>query len=90
MLTAKAFSEAATILSEYRDGHIGVARGAKGPLPPKILENIVILCCERRFSKQNNVKSNVLARLKYLGHAPQIFSWPPQFFSLFPVEVRLS
>jgi len=42
----------------------GEARGAM--LPPKVLENIVILCFERRFSKQNNVfhlKSNI---------------WPPQ------------
>jgi len=42
---------------------IGVARGAKRAMPPKVLENIVILCFERRFSKQNNVirlKSNIL------------------------------
>jgi len=42
---------------------IGVARGAKGPCPPKFLENIVILCLDRRFSKQNGVislKSNIL------------------------------
>ena len=40
---------------------IGVARGAMGPL--KSFENIVILCFERRFSKQNSVirlKSNIL------------------------------
>ena len=39
---------------------IGVARGA---MPPKILENIDILCFERRFSKQNSVirlKSSIL------------------------------
>jgi len=38
--------------------------GDKGPSPPKFLENIVILCFERRFSKQNSVirlKSNILA-----------------------------
>jgi len=49
---------------------IGVARGAKGLWPPKFLENIVILCFERRFSKQNSVfclKANVL---------------PPQFVCL--------
>jgi len=44
---------------------IGVAKGgAKGPCPPKYLENIVISCFERRFSKQNSVirlKSNILA-----------------------------
>jgi len=48
---------------------IGLARGdQRGHVPPKCLENIVILCFERRFSKQNNVirlKSNILA--------PQIF-----------------
>jgi len=42
---------------------IGVSRGAKGAVPPKkCLENIVILCFERRFSKQNSVirlKSNI-------------------------------
>ena len=41
---------------------IGVARGGRGAMPPKYLENIVILCFERRFSKQNNVirlKSNI-------------------------------
>jgi len=38
-------------------------------MPPKFLENIVILCFERRFSKQNIViglKSNILAP-KFLG-----------------------
>jgi len=43
---------------------IGVARrGGKGAMPPKFLEKIVILCFERRFSKQNSVirlKSNIL------------------------------
>jgi len=29
--------------------------GGKGIMPPKFLENIVILCFERRFSKQNSV-----------------------------------
>ena len=56
---------------------IGVARGAKGDmLSPKFLENIVILCFERRFSKQNSVirlKSNILD--------PPIF-WPSQIFGL--------
>jgi len=39
-------------------------RTAKGPCPPKFLENIVILCFERCFSKRNSVirlKSNILA-----------------------------
>jgi len=42
---------------------IGVARGDKRYMPPKCSENIVILCFERRFSKQNSVirlKSSIL------------------------------
>jgi len=42
----------------------------RGHGPPKFLENIVILCFERRFSKQNSVirlKSNILP--------PQNFDW---------------
>jgi len=45
----------------------GVARGA---MPPKFLENIVILSFERRFSKQNRairLKSTILAPPKFLG-----------------------
>jgi len=45
--------------------------GTKGPCQsPKCLENIVIVCFERRFSKQNSViwlKSNILALPKFLG-----------------------
>jgi len=56
---------------------IGVARGAKGAMPPlKFLENIVILCFERRFAKQNSVirlKSNILA--------PPNFLVPPNFWA---------
>jgi len=47
----------------------------KGPFPPKFLENIVILCFERRFSKQNSVirqKSNFLPP-KFLGW---LHHWP--------------
>ena len=43
-------------------------RGAKGAMPPRCLENIVILCFERRFSKQNSVirlKSNILPPPKF-------------------------
>jgi len=39
-------------------------------VPPKVLENIVILCFESRFSKQNSVirlKSHILAPPKFLG-----------------------
>jgi len=47
----------------------------KGPWPPTFLENIVILCFERRFSKQNRVVrliSNILA--------PPQFFWPSPNF----------
>ena len=54
---------------------IGIARGAKGPCsPPKYLENIVILCFERRFSKQNSVirpKSSIFRPQNFL--APTIY-----------------
>ena len=38
-------------------------RSQGAPCPPKFLENIVILCFEKRFSKQNRVirlRSNIL------------------------------
>jgi len=45
---------------------------AKEAMPPlKFLENIVILCFERPFSKQNSVirlKSNIVPPPKFLGH----------------------
>jgi len=52
--------------------NIGVDRGGqRGYVPPKFLENLVILCFERRFSKQNSViclKSNILPPPpKFLG-----------------------
>jgi len=55
---------------------IGVARGGpKGPwLPRKFLENIVILCFKRRFSKQNSV-----IRLKSYTLAPTNFFGPHNF-----------
>jgi len=46
-------------------------------MPPKFLDNIVILCIERRFSKQNSVirlKSNILLPLKFFG-PPKFFGW---------------
>ena len=49
---------------------IGVTRGGQRGHTPKFLENIVTLCLERRFSKQNSVirpKSNILAPPKFLG-----------------------
>ena len=50
-----------------------------GPRPPKFLENIVILCFERRFSKQNSVirlKSNIVPPKKFLGWLRQCFPVP--------------
>jgi len=49
--------------------------GERGYAPPKFLENIVILCVERRFSKQNSVirlKSNI---------CPPKFFGPPNFWA---------
>jgi len=54
---------------------IGAARwGQRGHAPPKFLENIVILCFERRFSKQNSAirrKSDILVPPKkfFAGYA---------------------
>jgi len=48
-----------------------------GPCLPKFLEDMVILCFDRRFSKQNRVislKSNILAPLKFLGYATVMVS----------------
>ena len=56
----------------------------KGAMPPpKFVENIVILCFERRFSKQNSVirlKSNILVPLK-------IFGLPPIFGLAMPLHM---
>ena len=53
--------------------------GERGHDTPKFLENIVILCIERRFSKQNSV-----IRLKSNTLAPQIFGLAtPLFGGLF-------
>jgi len=46
-------------------------------MPPKFLENIVILCFEKRFSKQNSVihlKSNYVAPQKIFG-PPKFMGW---------------
>jgi len=48
---------------------------AKGPCPPKFLENIVILCFERRFFKQNSV-----IRLQSHILVPRKVFWPPPNF----------
>ena len=48
---------------------VSVARGAKMDVPLEFLENTVILCFERRFSKQNSVirlTSNILVPSKFL------------------------
>jgi len=53
---------------------IDLARGAYGAIPPsKFLENIVILCFERRYGKQNNIihlKSNIRDRTNF---CPPVF-----------------
>ena len=58
---------------------ISAARGdQRGHAPPKCLENMVILCFERHFSKQCSVirpKSNILA-------PPKIYFSPPQISGL--------
>jgi len=50
---------------------IGVARGAKeAMIPKKFKKYIVILCFEKRFSKQNSVirlKSNIMGSRNFLG-----------------------
>ena len=62
----------------FQTASIRESRGGKGAIPPKLLENRVILCFERRFYKQNSVirlKSSILLR-------PQIFFTPPQISGL--------
>ena len=52
--------------------------GQKGPCPPKFLENIVILCFERRFSRQNSViclKSNILPPPQIFGLTTPLHAW---------------
>ena len=52
------------------DCTIGVAMGGQRGHAPKFVENIVILCFEIRFSKQNTIirlKSNILAPAKFWG-----------------------
>jgi len=48
-----------------------LSQGDKGAMAlPKFLENIIILCFERRFSKQNSVirlQSNIFDSPKFLG-----------------------
>jgi len=56
---------------EELDYRIGVSRGGqRGHGLLKVSENILILCFERHFPKQNSVirlKSNILAPPKFLG-----------------------
>jgi len=60
-----------------KGGIIGIERGGQwGHSPKKILENIIILCFERRFSKQNSVirlKPNILPTQNFLP--PQKIFW---------------
>jgi len=65
-------------------GHRRIQEGQRGYAPPKFLENIDILCIERRFSKQNSVirlKSNILASK---------FFAPPNFWAGYATGVGLS
>ena len=65
-------------------GHRRIQEGQRGHAPPKFLENIDILCIERRFSKQNSVirlKSNILASK---------FFAPPNFWAGYATGVGLS
>jgi len=66
-------------------GSTGVARGGqRGHAPPKFLENTVILCFERRFSKQNSVirlKTDILLPPKFLGW---LRYWSPDASLRFP------
>jgi len=68
--TYKRTFQAIYAVQAIRCGAIGVARGGqRGHAPAKLLENIVILCFERHFSKQNSVirlKLNILAPPKFL------------------------
>jgi len=64
MHLAKANNNTADIIGMHRVSGIGVARGgAKRAMVPPNFWKIVILCFERRFSKENSViclKSNIL------------------------------
>jgi len=57
---------------------IGVARdGQRGHGPPKFSENIVMLCFERCFSKQNSVirlKASILPPPKFFA-PPKVLGW---------------
>jgi len=47
-------------------------------MPPKFLENMVILCFERRFSKQNSVihlKSSILPPLQIFELATPLLTY---------------
>jgi len=69
---AEIFRHFITILMKYNYRR---SQGVpKGPCSQKILENIVILCFERRFSEQNSVirlKSNILAPNFWAGYATE-------------------
>jgi len=52
------------------------SQGVKEAMPPKFVENIVILCFENRFSKQSNVirlQSNILTPPQIFGLATPLF-----------------
>ena len=56
-----------------------VRRGKRGHGAPKFLENTVILCFERRFSKQDSV----------IGLKPNILA-PPKFWAGYATGAALS
>jgi len=74
------------VLIVYPTTHRRSQGGAKGATAsPKFLENMVILCFERRFAKQNGVirlKSNIFAPLKFLGWLRHCNHPKPYFSSL--------
>ena len=78
----------------FRVGPIGVAWGAKGAVAPKYLENIVILCFERRFSKQNSVihlQSNIVPPLNFwAGYATSRAGFGLKFVTMFRADVGLA
>jgi len=79
ILTASRFSQAllqVSFTNKWWFSSIDVDRAAKGAMPPKCLENIVILCFVRRFSEQNSasrLKSNI-SPTKNFGLATPLLS----------------
>jgi len=77
--------------------------GPKRPCPPKFLENVVILCFQSRFSKQNSVirlKSNIFSPKIFFCHFVTLmfevctvtmgFTKLPRFSSCFCLRIKSS